>query len=334
VSSRARRRPIGSRSREVARPFAAIEEIERWDALSRAERLVVAVDLCAALGPSFAPSRSLFGARRLAAVIHRPTRLSFVVVPGGELRMGITDEELAQIVDWGQEEAPGDAGVCEDLRAQASCSRPVHEVIVHPFLCARAPLLEGLAKKTVETWDTGANRALLDDSDQKQSAKPAQLTRGESARAAERLGFRILCEAEWEWIAREGGRTSWVCQDLSSPDWRPYRAADGLAAMEAFAAGSTDPEVVNGFGVWGLLWGEWAADAFHADYEGAPAIARGWGAGSEPEMLRAFGAATFWPWQNPREFIACHAGYRTWTSDRAQAASVRLALDVPGFETG
>jgi hypothetical protein len=309
--------------------LAAIVDIGQWDALSRADRLRAAEELCTRLGPEFRASRVLVGKRRLAAVVHVHTRVAFVAVPGGRLRMGITAAELDRILSLAGEAAKGEPAVLEDLREQLSSSRPVHDVVVRPFLCARAPLLAGLAREAVATWETGADRALFDDPKQPQARKPAHLTRAEAASTVKRLRFRIVSEAEWEWLAREGGRTSWVCEHQSSQDWRPHRAAAAQCAMEAFVAGSTDPDVVNGFGIWGLLWGEWVADAIHRNYEGAPAVASAWDAGPEPQMLRAFGAATFWPWQNPGELIACHAGFRTWTRERSQAACVRFALDLP-----
>ena len=75
-----------------------------------------------------------------------------------------------------------------------------------------------------------------------------------------------------------------MCAKLSSQDWRPHRAAAAQCAMEAFIAGITDPDVVNGFGVWGLLWGEWVADVWHRNYEGAPEFASAWVA--EPPRVR------------------------------------------------
>ena len=312
----------------------AIADISHWDPLSRAGRLRAARDLCADLGAAFTPLRSLFGARRLAAVKHVDTKVTFVIVPGGRLRMGITEAELDEILALARSLPDCDSSVLEDLRGQVGCSRPVHDVAVHPFLCARAPLLERLAREAVQAWESGAYRALFDDQKQLRARKPAQLTRREAASAVGRLSFRLPSEAEWEWIAREGGRTSWVCAKLSSQDWRPHRAAAAQCAMEAFIAGITDPDVVNGFGVWGLLWGEWVADVWHRNYEGAPEFASAWDAEPETQMLRALGAATFWPWQNPREFVACHAGFRTWTAERLQSACVRFALDLPPGRIG
>lgn len=137
------------------------------------------------LGPGWSDARSSEDAEIVLA--HQASGLPFVVVPGGDFTMGLTDEDVeraSELVDW----LSGPSEYVEHLGASAL---PPHTVTVKPFLCARTiPRVNG--------------------------AEPAYFTRDEARTRAAELGLRIASEAELEWLYRDGGRFAFKLN--ASPD--------------------------------------------------------------------------------------------------------------------
>ena len=86
--------------------------------------------------------------------------------------------------------------------------------------------------------------------------------------------YRLLSEAEWEYVARAGTTTQWFCGDDSS-------CLDGVAWYRANSGLRTHPvgsKRSNAFGlhdVHGNLW-EWVQDCWNEDYRGAPSDGSAW----------------------------------------------------------
>jgi hypothetical protein len=222
--------------------------------------------------------------------------LTFVVVPGGLMRMGASDEELAEFESLDEELEDA----VEFLAAQ---SRPVREVIVAPFLCAQTPLLERHMSVLSIDGDPGnTQRVLRQDS-------------WDAAATVSKSGLRLLSEAEAEWIARDGGRQSWLFGHDDPEEW-----AERMVEAEP-------GEARTPFGTFMMGWGEWVDDGWHDDYTGAPSDSHAWEPTDRPITVRAAALAS-WPWQGGGEAVLLHAACRDRDSGQSSHA-VRLAADLP-----
>lgn len=253
-----------------------------------------AAELAAALGADWSPVPD--AGDGVVRVRLERIDLNFVVVPGGQMTMGMTEADLAELEELGEEAA-------ESVEFFAALSTPPRPVVVEPFLCAETPLLSGhAAALSIEGDDANAHRVLRQDSWQ-------------AAATVTACGLRLLSEAEWEWIARDGGRQSWICGPASPEVWTD-RVLRG------------DPrEARTPFGTLMLGWGEWVDDGWHDDYIGAPADSQPWGPTDRPETVRG-GAFACWPWQGGGEAVLLHAASRDRGFGQAIHA-VRLAADLP-----
>ena len=108
--------------------------------------------------------------------------------------------------------------------------------------------------------------------------------------------YRLLTEAEWEYVARAGTRTARYWGASESGQCRYGNAADAAARREfpdanaSDFAGCSDGYVFsapvgsfqpNAFGLYDMLgnvW-EWTEDCWNGDYSGAPANGSAWGSG-------------------------------------------------------
>ena len=237
------------------------------------------------LGPGWTAVAETCGDHALPQFLHQDSGLLFAAVPGGELAIGGSADERAAAEALACDEGYRGLDLDEYFNASAI-------VAIEPFLCARAPISAALCR---DRLGVNVHQAI------RGAEGPAQLL-PRSARAAAReasqiWGFDTLTDAQWEWVAREGGRTSWIGGTDSGG------AESACAAM--FRAPVFDARVgrpaANGFGVWGLSWGEFVDDA---------------------ERIRG-GAASANPWQLD-EVIACLAAYGYAAAD--QAACLRFAV--------
>jgi hypothetical protein len=187
-------------------------------------------------------------------------------------------------------------------RALASTAGPVRIVRVEPFMCARTPIL-------------GAHTAALHGAgDAGNAHHVARVTSDEAVAVARRVGLRLMAEAEWEWLARAGGRQSWLSGTRDPLEWAQHALATSL------------DEHAHPLDVAGLGWGEWVDDGWHPSYRSAPATAIAWDPKIRPEVVRG-GALALWPWQTGGEALLLHAAARDRAADGRHA--LRLAADLP-----
>lgn len=226
---------------------------------------------------------ALVGHYELAEIVGPEGR--FVAIPGGVFEMGLRDADLARVEHL---------GIGDDLVRRA---RPIRRVTIRPFLCARSPLRD--RDGALEFFDAEeATRAL-----------------------ARRRGFRVMSEAEWEYVARNCGQTSFLGTD-------DPRAA--VALVEAATEAEDDPESTvddqTALGLRALPWGEFVADGWHPDYIGAPRQ----GPWDPPRHLTCFrgGTANGFPYQRESDVVECLAALRSPPppSDRL---CLRLARELP-----
>lgn len=264
-----------------------LHDIAVFDASPRADRLKLASAI--ALGPAFTAAPDLVGERGLLGFVHTPTNLTFVAIPGGELVMGLREDDIedaSEYIDF----TSGVKGFIDQLAARTS---PLRTVRVAPFLCAT----ELLSEKTLTILSNGA---LTNPSFESYEAQKA----GDFVAGLK--DFRLVSEAELEWLAREGGRTHFV--------------NDCGRVLEE---GNEFPEV-NGFGVRRLHYGEFAADAWHPDYRGAPATSIAWEASKTPGVRR--GGLPFGVDQTDDEMLFGLAAYRAPAAESDEPMHIRLAL--------
>ncbi|MEZ4247699.1 MAG: hypothetical protein R3B99_05610 [Polyangiales bacterium] len=217
-----------------------------------------------------------------ALVAFRDPRVDaeMLLVPGGTFVMGFASDDLLDVVRVFEREELREA---EHLADALASSRPPRAVTVRPFLASRGRIPE---------------EVLLAASKEKELSK-----------ALRALGLRLLSEAEWEWIAREGDEVSFVGVPRNA---HPLRSTLSPPAKEE-----------NGWGFLSLLnEPESLADGWHPDHVGAPTTS----AARSPESSPAVGRMGHTFWQSTEEAIGLHAASRF--SERRHGP-YRVARDVP-----
>ena len=111
--------------------------------------------------------------------------------------------------------------------------------------------------------------------------------------------YRLLSEAEWEYVARAGTTTAYSFGDdpamLGDYGWY-----SGNSGSQAHPVGEKKPNAFGLYDMHGNVW-QWVEDCYHEDYKGAPEngsawkqdadcssrVVRGGSWGSNPEILRS-----------------------------------------------
>lgn len=271
--------------------------METWRAAAPAERRALAEAACAGRA-----LRVIRVDELVALIHHEPTGLAFHLVPGGTLRMGIGDDELArlraQYQFWdGANEA--------DHALTSGWSRPVIDVAIGTFLLAAHPIgpaversYEALAAMSAEAWGAylerfAADGLALDDALDRERALIDQ-------------GLRLPSEAEWEWAARAGSARSFPSGDAIPES--PNTGANPLGFVDLGAL----PEL--------------CADAWAPTLEATPrdGAAR---RGSEARVVRG-GGATCYPWQDCGEWTLLLCGARGPVGEMDGMLAVRPAMGL------
>lgn len=253
-------------------------KLDVWRTCTEADRRAYAESIAAKLGGAFA---GFVGEDSLAVIAH-PEGLELMLIPGGTFERGVRADELAMMraVEWAE---PENSLAWLDQIAET----PAETVTVGAFLLARAPLL---AKDVEGGYVVG---------DEESDESPVRLDRDTASVMLRDSAWRLPTAAEWEWVAREGGELAFV--DGAT-------AEDAEAACEDVYDSPYDPGLANGWGVWGLPWGDWV------------------GEGKEPQAGRG-GAAMLYPWQSD-ELILQLAGLPDDAAGNAEQC-LRFALDLP-----
>lgn len=288
--------------RPLSPRFAALGSSEAFAALGSAQRRALAAEIATALGASFSASAELAGAAALPCVLHRPTGQRFIAICGGKMVMGLSAEEVDEIVRL---YAP--LSRAEEARQHALwATQPPRAVEIRPFLCASMPMTKRIAAPLLADLlhDGSAEEAPLE--------APIGFRPRIAAELRGALGMRMLSEAEWEWIAREGGARHWLGQ---SP------AAISLALDPARSTEKHE----NAFGIDLVHSGlEFVADAWHQSYAGAPSVGIAWEPRAIPDHTRGCPSH----WEDEMEAMRLLAGMREGRHGDEDAV-VRFAIDLP-----
>lgn len=223
----------------------AVRDVGSFLALSDREADALAEEIVRSLGPTWKVCQRAGKAR--IVLLHAPTDLRFVFVPGGTMRMGISDEDLIEV----RRVLDGDPDDPAVERASRQ-ARPVHEVAVRPFLC------------TIRLLTSAETRRLSGGALRSDTVKRAQ-----AIRMAEEHGLRLPSEAELEWLARDG-----------------RGAATLLDAANHHEESDDEGDLPSRFSVRDVLRTAWARDDWHDDYTGAKASSEAWLEGDPAGVCR------------------------------------------------
>lgn len=223
--------------------------------------------------------------------IHEASQIRYRLVRGGEYRIGLSlTEEMAA------------CSLCNPPPITAKEMRPVSKVLLSPILVSETPILNRVTGQILGNANENVTF-------------PSRVTKEEADLLADRLGARLLREAEWEVACRAGTRTLFpfgnkLPSEKRLSSWLQWDIRDPLSLP------------ANRWGFVGLFFGEWCSDVFRQSYAEDALVEDGsW-------TVRG-GGAFFWPWQG-QEWVWCMSAMRMPSSALApdERCCVRLAYDV------
>lgn len=292
-----------------------------WFAATDERREELARQVGELVGPEFrlVGFGSYAGTDLPIAVFSHMSAGEFSLIPGGGFDMGLSPEEERRIRGAREDSgsAPADFNQEFDLLlSEIGHMRPLHRVVVPPFLIAQRPLTVGQA----QTWLGGFRDRLYGDV----AGAAAHLSPEQITAVLLGTGMRLPSEAELEYAARGGLDRCLLPTGDRIPD------ENTIEAMLADSDGATN----NVFGVYGYgLYPELCADVWREHYKGAPEDGSAWrGVGM---LVVRGGAADCYPWQKCGEWNMLLCAFRM--NDRAAefGAALRLVrglVEEPEYE--
>ena len=212
---------------------------------------------------------------------------------------------------------------------------PVHRVtIAQPFAVA-------IHEVTFAEWDAcvaagGCNGYRPDDEDWGRGNRPVINVSWEDAQAyvtwlSQRIGqpYRLLSEAEWEYVARAGTTTPFSFGATISTDWANYDGnatygggSKGVFRRQTVAVGTFPPNGFGLFDVHGNVW-EWVQDCWHDGYQDAPDDGSPWESGDCGRRVVRGGS-----WYHNPNYV--RSATRSWdmTDSRDNRIGFRVALTL------
>jgi len=177
------------------------------------------------------------------AVLHTVSEPEMVMLPGAVLRMGSMED---------------------------SSERPVHPVLIEPFLLAKSAV-------TVRQWQECVEAKVCTLPPRGKPDQPVTNVSWDDARqfvswlsGATSKRFRLPTEPEWEYAARAGTETRYSWGNALVPGKASCKGCGEPVSMQNPPAAEAYPP--NPFGLLGMGGGvaEWVADCWHRDYQDAP----------------------------------------------------------------
>ena len=142
--------------------------------------------------------------------------------------------------------------------------------------------------------------------------------------------YRLLSEAEWEYVARGGTSTAQYWGASETGQCRYANGADAGTGVESAVScrdgyARTAPVgqyEANGYGLYDVLGNvvEWTQDCWNANYEGAPSDGRAWESGECGGRALRGGS-----WINTPRFLRSAVRYKSTPGDRDDSYGFRVA---------
>ena len=207
--------------------------------------------------------------------------------------------------------------------------RPQHLVRVGSFLMGKYPV-------TQEQW--GAVMKWKPPFRGKGANRPADRVSWHAAhdfckRLSRRTGraYRLPSEAEWEYACRAGTTTPFYCGQTITTDLANYvgehtylSEPKGVYRHGTTEIGQFPPNAFGLYDMQGNLW-EWCADAWHADYAGAPTDGSAWERGGTSDRVLRGGS-----WHDPPNLCRCAARLKLAPTEGEDYVGFRVALSSRG----
>ena len=287
-----------------------------WSSATDERRDELARLVAAELGPEFqyAGLRTYAGAGTPVAVFTHASTGDLSLVPGGGFDMGLSPEEEEAIRTAREADADDFDQEFDLLLSEIGQMRPLHRVVVPPFLIAQRVLTIGQALR----WLPNLRDPLYGHVPK----AAAHLNREQVTAVLVGTGLRLPAEAELEYAARGGLHRRLLPWGDAVPD-------DGaIEAMLADEDGSTHNALgLHGYG----LYPELCADHWHSHYRGAPDDGAPW-LGSGMHVVRG-GAADCYPWQGCGEWNLMLCAMRMNDHAAEYGASLRLVYGLGEHES-
>ncbi|WP_434421569.1 formylglycine-generating enzyme family protein [Nannocystis pusilla] len=282
-----------------------------WASATDERREELARLVAAELGPDLFRYEGLrrYGqASAPVAVFVHATVGELSLVPGGGFDMGLSPEEEEAIRaarDRAEAAAEDFDQEFDLLLSEIGQMRPLHRVVVPPFLIAQRVLSVGRALR----WLPNLRDPLYGHVPK----APAHLNPEQITAVLLGTGLRLPAEAEVEYAARGGLHRRLLPWGDALPD---------DAAIEAMLA-DEDGSTHNAFGLYGYgLYPELCADHWHEHYRGAPDDGAPW-PGTGMHVVRG-GAGDCYPWQGCGEWNLMLCAMRMTERAAEFGASIRL----------
>ena len=150
--------------------------------------------------------------------------------------------------------------------------------------------------------------------------------------------YRLLSEAEWEYVTRAesgtdfyfGNKESKLClyangaDNSTDIDWRNHSCSDGVAGKTA-SVGSFKPNHFGLFDLHGNVW-EWVEDCWHDNYGDAPSNGSAWLTANRGECIFRVLRGGSWS-SRPRNLRSAFRSWE-WSRTRSNIIGFRVARDL------
>ena len=257
-----------------------------------------------------------------------PSCPEMVVVPPGTFVMGSPESEAGRLRAVYDERGTAVRWTwIDDLQLQVDEGQRLVEVEgPQRYVTFQSPFAVGIYEVTFDEWDAcaragGCGGVIPDNEGWGRGRRPVINVNWEEAQGYVRWlsnetghEYRLLSEAEWEYVARAHTETARYWGESSSeqcryangadalalaanPDWRTVSCSDGHLGTSL--VGSYEANAFGLHDVLGNVW-EWTQDCWNERYSGGPVdgnawesgdcstrVQRGGGWGSQPEQLRS-----------------------------------------------
>lgn len=214
-----------------------------------------------------------------------------------------------------------------DLRGSPD-ERPQHRVHIGAFSVSSAPITRGEWNRFVRDTGRKDHSKCLEG---QQDNHPAVCIYWQDAQdyvswLTRKSGqpYRLLTEAEFEYVLRAGTQTSYFWGDAAEKmsdymEHRQYQEPGGTAPVRRFK-----PNAFGLYDITGSVW-SWTQDCWHPSYEGAPADGSAWLSGADCTVRVLRGAS--WYAVNPPRVLRSAYRFRPGVAGfRPNTVGLRVAM--------